>query len=51
MPRKTIHGIDPYAPGGIEALLVIAGKTAQLGQGHRHRQLIPNQLPRHPSHK
>lgn len=21
MPRKTIHGIDPYAPGGIEALL------------------------------
>ena len=21
MPRKTIHGIDPYAPGGIEALM------------------------------
>lgn len=21
MPRKTIHGIDPYTPGGIEALL------------------------------
>lgn len=21
MPRKTIHGIDPYTPGSIEALL------------------------------
>src|SRR5690554_6762639 len=21
MPRRTIHGIDPYAPGGIEELL------------------------------
>jgi len=21
MPRRTIHGIDPYAPGGVEALI------------------------------